>query len=468
MTNGVHDLAIKKYKLGRMTAKQLLALAVSSALFAPVVNSQTLEQTVAYTIETSPVITQSFNQFKAREEQVNQAMAGYLPTLDLTAGYGLEKNETPVSKAAKKGDIELDRSELGLSLRQNLFNGFFTTHDVDRLDHETSAAQWQLFATAEDMALQVAKVYLNYLEASQIVALAQENVNKHQTLYGQIEEKTRSGLGSTADLSQSKGRLARAKSNLVAAQNNLADAKSEYAKITNQAPINMTKPAADRAALPQTLEQALTLAKDNHPVLQAAYSDIQAAESEKDATQANYYPDIDLELSGLWSNESYDRSSPNDGDSQELKAGIQMRYNLFNGGKDTAREREAAYKIGEAKGIQQNTYRSIVDGTTLAWNAYQYLGEQKTFIQEHVAASKETQSSYAQQFKLGQRSLLDLLDSENELFEAKKDYLGAEFDELLAQYRLLNATGQLLSSLQITTPETWYGEQEYISGVQGQ
>ncbi|MFB1079381.1 channel protein TolC, partial [Photobacterium damselae subsp. damselae] len=65
MTNGVHDLAIKKHKLGRMTAKQLLALAVSSALFAPVVNSQTLEQTVAYTIETSPVITQSFNQFKA-------------------------------------------------------------------------------------------------------------------------------------------------------------------------------------------------------------------------------------------------------------------------------------------------------------------------------------------------------------------------------------------------------------------
>jgi adhesin transport system outer membrane protein len=82
-----------------------------------------------------------------------------------------------------------------------------------------------------------------------------------------------------------------------------------------------------------------------------------------------------------------------------------------------------------------------------------------------VIAAKDTQVSYSQQFNLGQRTLLDLLDTENELFEARKDYLEAEYDEIISEYRILNATGRLLESLRVTRPDVWKGEREYQGGV---
>ena len=122
-------------------------------------------------------------------------------------------------------------------------------------------------------------------------------------------------------------------------------------------------------------------------------------------------------------------------------------------------------KINEAKEIQQRANRQVVEGATLAWNAYEMLSPQKLYIRDHVIASKQTQVAYAQQFNLGQRTLLDLLDTENELFEARKDYLQTEYDEIIAKYRVLNSTGRLLESLRVTRPDVWKGERSYEGGV---
>ena len=92
------------------------------------------------------------------------------------------------------------------------------------------------------------------------------------------------------------------------------------------------------------------------------------------------------------------------------------------------------------------------------------LGSQLNFIKQHVISAKETQRYYEQQFNLGQRSLLDLLDTENELFQARQDYLASQFSELDARYRLLNATGVLLDSFRITRSSTWQGEHNYHRG----
>ena len=144
---------------------------------------------------------------------------------------------------------------------------------------------------------------------------------------------------------------------------------------------------------------------------------------------------------------------------------VRVKYNLFSGGKDVSKDRETAYKVNEAKEIQQRAYRQVVEGVSLAWNAYEMLAPQKQFIREHVVAAKQTQVAYVQQFNLGQRTLLDLLDTENELFEARKDYLQTEYDEIAARYRVLNATGDLLDSLRVTRPGEWRGEREYEGGV---
>lgn len=469
--------------MSKQTVRQLrrsaMALAVSAMLLPAAVSSQTLEQAVAHTLDTNPDIRIAFNRFKAREEQVSQAVAGYMPTIDISGGYGWEQTNSPSTRRkAGQGDvdddgvIELMRGEVGFSIKQMLFDGFYTSSEVDRYSFEASADQWALFAAAEDMALEVARVYVNYIRAEQVLTLAEKNLQSHKDIYDQIKQRTDSGLGSIADLSQITGRLARANANVISAKNNFYDAKAQFMRIVEKEPENLIVPVPDDDMLPADLHSSVKLAQENHPILKSAASDISAAENERSSAQSNYYPKLSLELGGNWNDnldgeDGYSAFAAQNvgGHSNDLIAMVRVKYNLFSGGRDLAREKEAAYKIGEAKEIRQRAYRQVVEGVNLAWNAYELLEPQKMYIRDHVIAAKDTQVSYSQQFNLGQRTLLDLLDTENELFEARKDYLEAEYDEIISEYRILNATGRLLESLRVTRPDVWKGEREYEGGV---
>ncbi|MFV7786170.1 TolC family outer membrane protein [Shewanella marisflavi] len=469
--------------MSKQTIHQLkrsaMALAVSAMLIPGAASSQTLEQAVAHTLDTNPDIRIAFNRFKAREEQVNQARAGYMPSIDISGGYGWEQTNSPSTRRrAGQGDvdddgvIELMRGEVGFSIKQMIFDGFYTSSEVDRYSFEASADQWALFAAAEDIALDVAKVYINYIRSEQVLTLAEKNLQSHKDIYEQIKQRTDSGLGSIADLSQITGRLARANANVIAAKNNFYDAKAQFIRIVEKEPENLIVPVPDDDMLPTDLSDGLKVAQENHPILKSATSDISAAENERSSAKSNYYPKLSLELGGNW-NDNIDGEDGYSvfanqnvgGHNNDLVAMVRVKYNLFAGGKDLAREKEAAYKVGEAKEIRQRAYRQVVEGVNLAWNAYEMLEPQKLYIRDHVIAAKDTQVAYSQQFNLGQRTLLDLLDTENELFEARKDYLDAEYDEILSEYRILNATGRLLESLRVTRPDVWKGEREYEGGV---
>ena len=305
-----------------------------------------------------------------------------------------------------------------------------------------------------------------------MLTLAQKNLDSHKDIYEQIKERTDSGLGSIADLSQISGRLARANANVASAKNNLQDAKAKYMRIVEKSPTALVLPVPDADMLPADLKEGLATAAKNHPILKSSENDINAAKKERSTTQSNYFPKLSLELSGNWNNDTSgeDGYSPIanqnvNGHNNDLIAMVRVKYNLFSGGKDLAREKEAAYKINEAKEVQQNANRQVVEGVSLAWNAFEMLAPQKQYIREHVVAAKKTQVAYYQQFNLGQRTLLDLLDTENELFQARRDYLQTEYDEIIARYRVLNATGRLLESLRVTRPDVWQGEASYEGGV---
>ncbi|KXO07695.1 Agglutination protein [Moritella sp. JT01] len=438
------------------------------------VNAQSLEQVVALTLSGHPEIRIAFSKFKVREEQVKQASSGYLPSIDLTGGYGYEYTDSPGTRKSDTNDYdnteELRRGEFGISLKQSLFSGFQTSSDVNRTIYETSAEQWRLFSTAEDVALEVTKVYTNLLKAEQILVLSEKNLTTHKTIYSQIKQRTDSGLGSIADLSQITGRLARAQSNVISAKNNYLDTESKFYRVTDQRADNLIVPVPDADLLPANREIGLDLALASHPMIKSSTNDITAAHYQYDAANSNYYPKVTFEVDANFNNDLDGEDGHNGisgvgGHNNDVVAMIRFSYNLYSGGSDKAYAREMAYKITEASELNQSAYRQVTEGYNLAWNAYELLNEQKYYIQAHVVASKDSQAAYEQQFKLGQRSLLDLLDTENELFEARKEFVDAEFSEIIARYRLLNATGQLLDSLRVTRPDIWMGEHEYAGGV---
>jgi len=454
--------------------KKAALVAFSSLVLMPFqAQSQSLEEAVAHTLDTNPEIHSSFTQFKVREKQVEQAEADYYPTLEATGGVGYEYTDSPTTRRytdSLNNTEELTRRELGLSLTQNLFNGFKTSSEVDRTSYATSAEQWRLHSIAEDITLEVTKVYIDLIEAEKLVVLSEKNLQSHIDIYDQIKERTESGFSSKADLSQISGRLAQAESNLIAAKNNYLDSKTMFYSVVDQTPENLVIPFPDNSMLPKTQAEGLEAALKNHPSIWASTNDIQSANAQYKSAKSTYYPELNLEIEANFNDnvdgvDGFNGTNDVGGNNNDVVAMLRFRYNLYNGGRDEAYAKETAYKINEAKALNMKAHREVKEGFTLSWDAYELLNKQKQYIKMHVIAAKDSQEDYKEQFKIGQRSLLDLLDTENELFEARKDFLEAEFDEITAQYRVLHAMGTLLDSLRVTRPDAWKGEQEFDGGV---
>ncbi|MED5510020.1 MAG: TolC family protein, partial [Pseudomonadota bacterium] len=132
---------------------------------------------------------------------------------------------------------------------------------------------------------------------------------------------------------------------------------------------------------------------------------------------------------------------------------LRLRYNLYNGGRDSARREETAFLINQAAEIRNNTHRQVEESVRLSWNAWQTLNAQMPAREQHVQSSEKARDAYQQQFSLGQRTLLDLLDSENEVFRARTALVNTKYDELYAMYRILNSMGMLLQGLNVELPE---------------
>ena len=444
--------------------KSVIAAFCSLALLPSLANSQSLEQAVAFTLDGHPEIRAAFTRFKVNEEQIGQAKSGYLPTLDLTGGIGYEYTDSPSTRSDDDNDsgtASLVRRELGLSLKQSLFSGFSTSSEVDRTSYATSAEQWRLQSLAEDITLEVIRVYVDLIRTKELVSLSERNLQSHIDIQKQIKERTDSGFSSKADLSQIDGRLANAQSNLIAAKNNYLDSKTKFYRVVDQAPEDLVIPVPDASMLPKTEEQGLEVALRSHPAISASSNDILSATAQYESSKSVYYPEVNIEIDTNFNNNIDGVEDENN----DLTAMLRFRYNLFSGGKDNAYSRETAYKLNEAKALNMGAHREVKEGFILSWNAFELLNEQKKYIQMHVVASKSTQADYKEQFKIGQRSLLDLLDTENELFQSRRDFLEAEFSEITAQYRILHSMGVLLDALRVTQPESWKGEAQFEGGV---
>ena len=428
---------------------RLLVVAIAAAVgsMSSIAVAESLEQSVATTMLNHPQIKEAYDLYLARTHQIDQARAGYKPKVDLSAGVGPEW----INAVGASDRTDLTRKDAGITLRQMLFDGFDTSNNVDRTTSEAKAQRLTLFSTAEDVALRVTQVYLNVLKQQEIYDLSKENLATHEQILSDITKRTTSGVGSSADLTQIQGRVARAYSNMAAAQNNLDDAKAEYIRVVNSEPTDLVAPTAEGITLPATLDEALKKATTNNPVILSSNEDIEAAKYQHEGAKANNYPKVNVEAGQTW----YDDADGVKGNKDEASVMLRVRYNLYNGGADDANIQATSALYSQAKDIHQNAYRQVEEGTRLAWQAMQTLRSQKEYQQQHVEYSYETVRAYRQQFTLGQRTLLDVPNTENELFEARSSLVTTQYDELYAQYRILNATGVLLDSMKVQKPAEW-------------
>ncbi|NQY25987.1 MAG: TolC family outer membrane protein [Piscirickettsiaceae bacterium] len=431
---------------------KLLAVIIPSLCLsaAGIVSAATLQEAVGTTIKTNPDVLAASNERNAVFEEVKQARAGYFPTLDLAIGTGWESSDNPTTRARKGHEnVHMNRDEASLNLRQMIFDGMATKNEVRRQSARTDSRAYSVYGASENTALEAVDAYLNVLRQQSLVDLASTNLDAHERTHDQITLRSDRGVGRKADMDQSQGRVALAKANLIAEQSNLRDAETNYLRVVGDTAESLSDPESPRSFIPETVDDAIGLALGNHPTLKSAESDVESAYAQHETAASPFYPRIDFELGATADN---DLDGVN-GHNNDVTAMFRLRYNLFNGGKDKARRQETAHLINQSTEIRNNTHRQVEQSVRLSWNALQTVDNQMSFFELHVDSSEKSRDAYRQQFGLGQRTLLDLLDSENEVFVSRQALVNAQYDQFFAMYRILNSMGSLLQSIDVALPE---------------
>ena len=412
----------------------------------------TIEDSIQAALETNPEVGVVAADREAIEQELRQARAEYLPSLDLRGAVGPEYTDSPVTRRRRDGNDgseTLLRAESQLTLTQMLFDGFATQSEVQRQIARIDSASYRVEEAAEFIALDAVEAHLDVLRNQALVELARENVEQHQRILGQVRELERRGAGSIGDVRQAESRLAEAENALAVALGNLRDAEAFYLAVAGIPPVDLEEGPVPVVALPESPDAAAAAASVTSPTVQIANADIDVAEAELRGARAGYYPNLDLEL-GAAAGDNIDGIEGRDVSAQAL---VVLRYNLFRGGADIAREREAFLRIKEARQSLRVAQRDAEQEARVAYNALLTAQARLEALRDGVEAQRATRDIYAQQFDLGQRGLLDLLDAENELFIDRTNLVTATFTEMFAVYRVLAVIGVMLDTLDIDRPK---------------
>lgn len=415
-----------------------------SAAATPPLYAMELDETIEDAIMHNPEFREQVKAYQSIQSELDGAKGSWYPRIDLSAGIGHEEVYTE-SGTDTRGDDALTRRESSVRLTQNLFEGFGTENEIKRQQHRLDAAAYQVYATANQVALDMTEAYLNLIKEEELLELAKENMLTHQKILDQIIQRREAGIGNQVEVDQATARLALAKSNLTAARNNHSDTLSRFHRILGRFPDNELIPPTFSTELPKNIEKAVNLALMNHPTVHSANADISEALAQYEASKSPFYPRVDLEIE-----RTYDHNINGvEGDNEVFQAMLRLRYNLYNGGKDVAERNRTASEMNRAVEIRNNSRRQVIENLRYAWNAYQYVGDQLEYVQQHIKLTRNTLEGYRQQFSLGRRTLLDLLNTEDEYITALRTLVNSENDYKLAQYRILNGMGILLDELDI-------------------
>jgi adhesin transport system outer membrane protein len=415
-----------------------MGLCSSVALAEPTI---TLRDAVKKAIAGNPEVQARWHALLASQQEQEVARGGFFPRVDLRAGAGRENLDPP-----NLPSTNLTRRGAALTLNQMLYDGFATRDEVARLAYAKLVRYYEVLDASENTALEATRAYLDVLRYRELSMLAQENFAQHDQVFAQIQQRVQAGVGRRVDLEQAGGRLALAQSNMLTEASNLHDVGARYQRVVGELPPgDMIVPELLRQGIPPSVEEALKLAYQGSPAFNAAIENVRAAQADASARQSNFHPRVDLRA-------SKDVSFNSDGvegrrDDQIIE--LVLNYNLFKGGSDRALVRQFNERLAQSKDLRDKACRDIRQTLVIAYKDIGNLSRQLGFLDQHQLAIEKAREAYRQQFDIGQRTLLDLLDTENEYFQARRAYTNASYEHAIAHARTLAGMGNLLPALQV-------------------
>jgi adhesin transport system outer membrane protein len=431
-------------------------LASSLSALAQVTNP--LEDVAQKAVATNPEVTTKLHAYRAAVDAVDVVRAGFRPRVDLAADAGRERDDIG-SRAPQRQSLNQHNVQLGLT--QLLWDGRGTQREAQRTDHERLARHFELLDAVEQTSLAAATAYIDVQRYRELVQLAEGNYVQHKQITQRIESRIGAGVARGVDYSQADARLALAASNLVTEGANLHDVTTRYVRIVGEPPPQELPPVeVPRNGVPEDARSAVAIAIRQSAAINAAVESVRSARAAARNRESAFQPRVEARLrtaAGSNLDAIRDRTS-------NSAAEIVLSWNLHNGGADMARVRQQANLINQAMALRDKACTDTRQTVAIAYNDIHKLNEQLELLDRNVLSIEKARNAYLQQYDIAQRSLLDLLNAENELYVARRARANAQYDLNLAYLRTQAGLYQLSAQLGIAPPQAEPVEDDVSTG----
>ena len=436
----------------------LIPYLIVSTLFSPQIHAveiTKLRNSVETAITTNPEVLRIYNIFESIDAEERAAMAGFLPSIDYTAGVYDESRRDPNTEVNGQRNVNKDytRTNRSISIRQNLFNGFFDYNNVKRLSHAARGTLYELENRSQQIANDTTKAYVDLVRYRLLVTLAEDNYVTLKTLYEQLKLKSEAGIAKKSDLEQAQSRLSLADYNLTVEGANLHDMEARYQRLVgNLPPKELDSNIQINKDIPKDVVAALARAQENNPALVASFEDIEEQASERNTRVSGLVPRVDLRAfkdSNINTN-GVQNIDGSDGQFKNQGIGIEFTWNLFKGGADVNNIMKSQNLFEAALDNRERICRDVREQLQVGYNDIKKFTNQVAYLDQRQIAIEKARDAYRKQFEINQRSLIDLLNAENELFEAKRAYINASHDLAISYARTHTQMGTILQALNIS------------------
>lgn len=398
----------------------------------------TLQEVLINITKNDPSIIEALKQYDSVLAERSIADSEYYPTIGTELSAGPERtNGVPTNNDTEN----LMSASATLYARQNLYNGGKTTAFVNETDARILAAAYEVLNVANRVYLDSSEAYINVVKAGKFLQVAEKNVQTQERILRQVREKTEAGFNRASELYNSESRLALARANYISRQQDLHQAlvvfQRQFGRLLR--PEQFIKPEPTYQ-IPETLPETVDVAFRKHPALKVAKYNIQTSRYTYEKAKAAYYPTLDFELIGNYRSDT----GGENGDTNQSGAFVTLNYTFFDGG---ARDGRKASDQQSLRKEYQRAYierRNVNETVRLAWNIREADEFKKDYLKSHVSLSLKTLIAFKDEYYVGRRTLQDLLNMENEYTDAQLALYESEFSHLIAQYRIMQATGALL------------------------
>lgn len=441
------------------TLRMMTLASVLVGLLPAGAGAESLTEALSKAYATNPDLDAARAELRSADESAPQARAGYRPTISANATVGHTSTD-----GQALGDDRYNSRTAQLEVAQPLYRGGRTLAAMRQADSIIAAQRASLRNTEQTVLLRGVEAYMNVIRDEAVLEL---NKNNEQVLRRQLQAtRDRFSVGEVTrtDVSQAEARLSGAIAAHIQSEGALTESRAAYQNLFGQGPTKLTKPGALEAGLPMSLDEAVELAVDANPQLVLAKNNSEAASAILDGVRGERLPT--LTATGRLAH-SYDNGSSTYGRSDSATALLTLSVPLYQAGSVSSRIRQARQDVSRYDSAKESAHRTVIEAATQAWAQLETSKASRSSRQSQVEAAKIALDGVKEEANVGSRTVLDTLNAEQELLDARVGLVRAEHDEILAQYQLLAAVGRL-TARDLQLPVEYYDEKAYADQVRTQ